>query len=76
MSASADYADISRMLEDCAPGSAVRQTTHSRSIRYNGRVFPSLPKFKTVELGHVRKMVRYLQISHDCVKKHIPNLTF
>ena len=66
MSASADYADISRMLAECAPGSTVRLANHSRVIIYNKKTYRSLPKHDTIELGHVRKMVRFLEISRDC----------
>lgn len=74
MSASKRFADVQRMLNDCAPGSTVRIATHSRVISYNGRTYPSFPKFDTIELGHIRKLVRNLQISDECVEKHLPGL--
>jgi hypothetical protein len=72
MSASVSFKDIEVMLNDCAKGSDWRMTTHSRRIRFNGRIYPSLPKHDSIELGHVRKMVRYLQINLECAKKHLP----
>jgi hypothetical protein len=74
VSASARYADISRMLEESAPGSTVRLATHSRVVKFNGKTYPTLPKHDTLELGHVRKMVRFLEIPRDCAQKHIPGL--
>jgi hypothetical protein len=70
MSAAAPFSDIKRMLESCAPGHSIRLATHSRVIHYNGLVFPSLPKFDNIELGHIRKMVRHLGIDRECAEKH------
>ncbi len=72
MSASALYADVSRMLEECARGYTVRLATHSRVITYGGRVYRSLPKFDKIELGHIRKMIRHLSIDLDCARRHLP----
>ena len=58
------------MLDDCAPGHGIRLATHSRVITYNGRVYRTFPKFDNIELGHVRKMVRYLGIDKDCAERH------
>jgi hypothetical protein len=69
MSVTAAFSDIKRMLESCAPGHSIRLATHSRVIKYNGHVFPSLPKFDNIELGHVRKMVRHLGIDWECASK-------
>lgn len=70
MSAARPYADVKKMLENCAPGSEVRLATHSRVVSYNGKVYRTLPKFDEIEFGHIRKMVRYLEIDKDCAKKH------
>jgi hypothetical protein len=70
MSASAAYAKVLRMLEKCAPGSTVRLANHSRVVIFNRKVYPSLPKFDDIELGHIRKMVRFLGIDKECAKKH------
>jgi hypothetical protein len=59
------------MLESCAPGYSIRLATHSRVIKYKGRTYRSLPKFQTLELGHVRKMVRFLGIDKECAAKWI-----
>jgi hypothetical protein len=73
MSASAPFRAVVQMLEDCAKGSTLRLATHSRVVEYNGKVFRHLPKHDDIELGHIRKMVRFLQIDRDCVRRHIPN---
>lgn len=70
MSASARYADVLRMLEDCASGFSVRLATHSRVISFGGRVYRTFPKFPDIERGHIRKMIRYLGINAECAKKH------
>jgi len=69
MSVSKDFSDIQRMLDDCAPGHKIRLTDHFRRVTFGAMIYPSLPKTKTVEIGHVRKMARYLKIE-DCAKKH------
>lgn len=74
MSASASYADIARMLEDCAPGSTVRLATHSRVVKFSGKILPTSAKVR-----HHRTRV-YPQDgpqpgnSRDCAQKHIPAL--
>jgi hypothetical protein len=69
MSASKDFIAVQRMLNECAPGHTIRLTDHFRRITYRGLIYPSLPKTKTIEVGHVRKMVRYFKIQ-DCASKH------
>ena len=72
MSLSASFRDVERMLKDCAPEFTLRLATHSRVVKYNGKVYPSLPKHKDIELGHIRKMIQYLGIDRDCASKHLP----
>jgi hypothetical protein len=72
MSATASRADVERMLKRCAAGYTMRRTTHGYSIKFNGRTYPSMPKFDNIELGHIRKMVRHLQINRDCARQTIP----
>ena len=71
MSAAASFGDIQRMLENCAAGHTLRLATHSRVVTFNGKTYRSLPKFDKIELGHIRKMIRYLGISLDCARKYI-----
>ena len=74
MSASAAYSQIEKMLQDCAPGSSVRLANHSRVVSYGELTYRSLPKFDSIEYGHIRKMVRFLYISEDCAHKHLPHV--
>jgi hypothetical protein len=70
MSASVAYTDVERMLRECAKGFTVRLANHSRVVTYNKKVYRTLPKFDKIEIGHIRKMVRHLEINKDCVEKH------
>ncbi len=74
MSATAGFDVVFQMLEECARGFTLRLATHSRVVQYNGKVYRTLPKFDKIELGHVRKMIRYLEIDRVCAAKHIPAL--
>jgi hypothetical protein len=76
MSVSADFSDIEKMLKKCAPGYTVRVTTHSRQVRFEGKVYPSLPKHKAIEHGYIRKLVSFLGISIDCASRHLPAVKF
>ena len=67
MSKSIGYDDVIRMLEKCAPGYTIRLANHSRVVTYNNLVYPSLPKFPNLEIGHIRKMARHFGIL-DCAK--------
>jgi hypothetical protein len=68
MSAAISFADVKKMLEECAPGHSITLRTHFRFVRWNGIVFPTLPKHDDIYLGHIRKMARTLGIL-DCAKK-------
>lgn len=68
MSASVPFADMRKMLDKCAPGYTIRLANHSHVVTYNGRVYPSIPKFDNIEVGHIRKMARHFGIL-DCAKK-------
>ena len=62
------------MLESCAPQSTIRAAKHSYVVKYNGLIHWNLPKHKSIELGHVRKMVRHLGLDSECVRKYMPQL--
>jgi len=70
MSVSISFADVQRLLTECAPGHTLRLANHFRIVKFNGRVFPTLPKHQNIELGHVKKMVRHLFIDKNCAKRH------
>ena len=61
------------MLKACAPGSSWRLATHSRVVTYKDKLYRALPKHDPMEIGHVRKLARYLGIL-ECAKQHIPGL--
>jgi hypothetical protein len=65
-----DLAEVWSMLDHCAPGHTRSATTHYWCIRFGGKTYPSFPlgahgrrKNPTVQVGHVRAMVRQLGIS-------------
>jgi len=62
--------DIWRMLRVCAPGHTVTEYTHSYCIRYKDNTYPTLPKKRQVDRGHVKKMARHLVIS-ECAAKEL-----
>ena len=72
MSSSARFGDIVKMLNDCAESHELRLTTHFYMVKFNDRVFPTLPKYSDVEIGHVRKMVRHLKIDRECARQYVP----
>lgn len=74
MSASSAFGNVEKMLQNCAPGCTWRFSTHNRVITFNGHVYRTFPKHDNVELGHIRKMVRFLGIDQDCATQHIPGL--
>lgn len=73
-------AEIWDMLDQCAPTHKRKQREHNWLITYNGKAFPSLPlgphgarKNVSIEVGHVKKMVRFLGIE-ECAKQKIARL--
>ena len=70
MSASVAFADVKKMLDGCAPGYTLRLANHSRVVTYNNKVYRTLPKSDNIELGHIRKMVRHLEINRECAERH------
>ena len=69
------------MLDDCAPGHTVMVRVHNYVVGYKGRSFPRLPlgphgkrDNPGIQIGHVKQMVRQLELSSDCVKRHLPQL--
>lgn len=74
MSVTASLEDILKLLKACAAGHDIRPTTHYFRVKYKGLVFPDLPTYQNVEIGHIRKMVRALGIDKACANAHIPGL--
>ena len=68
------------MLAHCAPGHTRVATTHYWCVRFGAKTYQSLPlgahgrrKIPSIQVGHVRAMVRQLGIS-DCAKGQIEGL--
>lgn len=68
MSASVPYADVVRMLENCAKGFEIRRTTHGRKVDFGSKSYRNLPKHESIFIFEVRKMVRHLGIDKDCAQ--------
>lgn len=69
------------MLDHCAPGHTRKAREHNYAIYYQRRSYPTLPLGKhgkrenpAIEVGHIRQMVRQLELDIDCVKKMLPQL--
>jgi hypothetical protein len=72
---------IWRMLDHCAPGYEVTTREHNFLVTYNGLSYPSLPRGEhgkrqnpEIEKGHVRHLVRQLELDPECTKKYLPQL--
>jgi hypothetical protein len=71
---------IREMLEACAPGARLEAKTHHYWVYFGDRCYRGLPlgahgarRTVEIEIGHVRKMARFLEIL-DCAKSQIENL--
>lgn len=68
--------DILEMLSACAEGHSITQTNHHYCVRYNGKVFPTLPRGEHgkvnpgIQRGVIKKMARALGI-YDCATKYL-----
>ena len=74
MSALVDFDAVLKMLDGCAQGYQWRLADHFRRVMFNKKTYPSLPKAKSIEIGHIRSMVRHLEINQDCATGYIPGL--
>ena len=66
-------------LEECAPGAIVEVKLHRKWITVDGKTYRGFPRGghgkrnPEVELGHVRKLVRFFDIL-DCMKRIVAGL--
>jgi len=74
MSTPVSFGDVKKLLKDCAPGHKIQLKTHFRIVYWKSKTFRSLPKNNTMEIGHVRGMVRLFGIM-ECAKKILPLLS-
>ena len=71
---------IRTMLDECAPGHSFEEKKHPIWITWQGRTFLGLPIGERgkddpeIQVGKVRKMIRFLGIEMDCAKRHLPIL--
>jgi len=73
--------DVWRMLDGCAQGYTKMASRHYWTVGFNKRSYRSLPlgghgrrKNPEIETGHVRALIRHLQIPEDCAAQYL-NLT-
>ncbi len=59
------------MLSECAPSHTIDETDHYYRIRFKTKTYPSFPKQLQIDVGHIRKMIRHLEIDMACAKKHL-----
>jgi hypothetical protein len=69
------------MLDDCAPGYRAVAREHNFLVTFNDRSYPSLPRGEhgkrenpEIQKGHIRHLIRQLEVDPDCAKKHLPQL--
>lgn len=72
--------NIWKMLRKCAEGFERAEKTHHHEVRFGDRAY-GLPKGKhgsknlaEIEIGHVRHLIRVLEIDEDCARTHLPQL--
>ncbi len=79
------FKKIKEMLSECAPSHEVVEKTHFYWVTWKDRIYRTLPKGShkdrgkrsgqaEIEIGHVKKMIRHLQIDFECARKVIPRL--
>ena len=67
------------MLDQCAPGWTMKEGDHYYRVMWKGRTYPALSKGDhnkkqgrgEVEVGHIRQMIKQLEIDMECAKKHL-----
>lgn len=70
--------DVWRMLDACAAGYLKKASREYWTVTFNGKCYRSLPlgqhgrrENPDIETGHVRSLIRHLEISKDCAKNHV-----
>ena len=74
MSVRISFANIEKMLKECAPGCTIRLATHSRVVTFGNLVFRTLPKYDEIDINYIRKLVRSLEIDRECAERHLQQL--
>ena len=71
---------VFEMLDHCAKGYKPKEKPHYWCILYNGKIYPNFPKGPhggknpDIEIGHIKKMIRFLGIPLDCAENFLPIL--
>ena len=68
------WRDLFDAISRCAEDVRWDLKTHTRVVYANGKVYPTLPKYDQLAIGHVKSLIRNLGIDADCVKKYLPAL--
>ena len=66
--------DVLGMLKECAPDHEIKEYAHFLCIMLNGLTYPTFPKKRQVDVGHVRRMARSLDIL-NCAKGRLPSIS-
>ncbi len=67
---------IRQMLKECAPGYSCRDGRRRTVVKFNGKVHQPPKGDRTLEVGHLKKIVTQLEIDRECAAKHFPNVSF
>jgi len=74
---------ILAMLDACAPGYRIVAKEHRQWVTYQGHTYRRLPlgahgkrspSSVEIEVGQVRRLIRYLAIDPECASKHLAQL--
>lgn len=69
--------DVFTMLDKCVPGHKRKLKTHYWVIMFQKKTYNTFPKGKhgdknpDIEIGHIKKLIRHLNIDIDCAKKYL-----
>ena len=72
---------IFTMLDNCAKGHTRKPGKHHIIVKYKAETFWALPKGghgeknPEIEIGHIRKLIRYLKIDNECAESYLPILS-
>jgi hypothetical protein len=62
---------IQEFLRDCYPDHKFEPMLHNYRVKWNGLTFPSLPKYRHIEVGQVKKMIRVLGMDRKKANEYL-----
>jgi hypothetical protein len=71
------FKEFKEMLKHCAPDVTIKTTDHHNWIERGTLAYKSFPNWghggdkNEIENGHIRKVVRLLNIPKDCAKQYL-----